>query len=768
MPNLLTVSLIGSVMILLLIGLRRLLQNYVHRTVFLLLWLLIALRLAVPVSLPSAVSIYNFMPQVDISWSVPVEDASLQEHSSGESCNTDIPLTEMAYEEADTAITIPQLGDEPQITPELSNNDPHGEVVDFTTAPETGAPITTPEIVTSATASEAVDSITIPVEVLPDSAKTGESLDFGVILTLLWAVGCGGCFLYFLWVHIRGRLAYRFAVPEEGPEFLGNIRLKRSDAVSSPIVYGFFRPVILLPVEFPKKDSPEYEQILWHEVTHVRSGDLWYKLFMLLVTCVHWFNPLVWLMLRISTQDLEIRCDARVIDKLGAKKAYALTLIKAEVQQESHFAEAAFAFSLTELRLKAIAKTKAYAPRSILLLTVLAVVLVCCFATGPVAVAAPEPGAEQTIAQEETIGETTEEATGESAEEPTSGSPEESVEEPATEETASTEPSATESLPQETEGTPDPTRSIGKAYTMNYLLSCGYEPYDSVMELSLKEGESKTLALRLPEDTALTVEAGAAHRVEFLGEYSPEEGSYFLTVKGLDEGRATLSVSVGGYAWMEIRTEIRLDPYFSVPDWERFEAYGSSHSLTLSPGLSNGKSISLLLPERATYTYSLTDRDGESVPYSNLSVSRYYLSESGKLNLQLSTELRGGEAVFYFYIDGIFWCKLNVDIKYNSTYSIPMDPTPTVNNSPGGISGGSTSSSGMTLIPSKQKDYYNGYNSAPVTAYEYLSGQSKSGVQPAIPQYTNYGGAGSNGPIHVYSPVVTSNGKVIMPGTYWP
>ena len=309
MSTLLSVSMIGGTMIMVIAGLRALLQNRLHRTVFLLLWLLVALRLVIPVMMPSRVSVYNLLPQ----------------------SSPDYVEYHMDVQE------------------EQASKDPSG---------------------LADTDGFAVEQGTLP--------------DRDVILKWGWLTGGVMCFLYFLWVHIRARLRYRFALPEEGPAFLGNIRLKRSDQISSPLVYGFFRPVILLPYDFPEKDSPEYEQVLQHELTHVRSGDLWFKLGLLLVTCIHWFNPLVWLMLYLSSQDLEFRCDERVIRKLGKKKAYAIALLKAETQHTEHFSEAAFAFSMTERRLRAITGTRVYLPRSILLCTVLTVALLCCFATGPV------------------------------------------------------------------------------------------------------------------------------------------------------------------------------------------------------------------------------------------------------------------------------------------------------------------------------------------------------------------------------------------------
>lgn len=663
MTNLLSVSMIGSVMILVIILLRALLHNRVHRTVFLLLWLLAAARLSVPMVISSSVSVYNLLPKGESGITETYEQILTE------------PIGSMAVQEE---------GSIPSRDPAETMSDiPYAEVME-------------------------------PAEIISMDSTDSLSLNFGQILTTLWALGCGGCFLYFLFVHIRARLRYRFALPEEGPAFLGNIRLKRSDEVSSPLVYGFFRPVILLPHDFPKKDSPEYEQVLLHELTHVRSGDLWYKLFMLAVTCIHWYNPLVWVMLRLSTQDLEIRCDARVIRKLGKKKSYAMTLVKAEVRQSTHFAEVAFAFSLTELRLNAIAKAKVYLPRSIVLCAILAVVLVCCFSTGP-------------SAREKEYTDTPMEATEQS-------------------DMQITEPTQTEftETEAETEPKPLPTLSMNEETEMEYLMGCDYETYGSVMELSLKEGERETLALKLPEDITFAMDAQGREKLSLEGSYSYDEELYYLTLMGLDEGETVVYISVAGHRWMTLQVEILFDLYYSIPDAKLYDTYGGSYSASIPSW--GSQAVSLRLPERATYVYDL-QQHGESIPDDYLSTVHWYDGYHNSFYISLTPDISYGNAVFYFYVDGHYWCKLNVSFSTSFNYS-------------------NSSSSSSSYRPSNGNSY-NSYSNGSSGVYDYLSGmQSYSvGYAPIREQYTGYG---QQGPIQVFSPIYTGNGNVIMPGVYWP
>ncbi len=580
MISLLKVSLIGGIMILVITGVRALLQNCLHRTVFLVLWLLTALRLAVPVVVPSTASIYNFLWQ-------------------------------------DSGYVIVEIS--PTILASDSLTSPENMVpVDIEGAPSESAPVTV----------YPADGDSICVEQSPP-------LHGDIIVQVVWLSGCGICFLYVTRIHIRARRRYRFALPEEGPAFLGKIRLKRSDEISAPLVYGFFRPVILLPVDFPEKDTPEYEHVLHHELTHVHSGDLWFKLGMLLVTCVHWFNPLVWLMLHLSTQDLEIRCDARVIRKLGKKKAYAMTLVQAEVKRSHHFAEAAFAFSLTELRLKAIAKAKVYLPRSIVLCTVLAVLLVCCFSTGPSAEASkkenPEPTATEATVPTEIL--------------------------PPVEAEELTEANS-EEMTEETEPKPLPTLHMDEASEMEYLLSCGFEEYGSSPEVSMKEGESRMLSLCLPQYTQFSVDQHGREIATVSWEYSYDEELYYLSVDTYNEGELTIYAFLAGKQWMKIEITVLYDLYYSIPDAYKFEPYLSEHKVVTIEG--GTKVVALKLPERVTYSCSWSH--GDILSRNDLIITTRYDRAEGLYYIEFRTHGYGYVNID-FYVDGIYWCDLTFDVE---------------------------------------------------------------------------------------------------------
>ena len=98
---------------------------------------------------------------------------------------------------------------------------------------------------------------------------------------------------------------------------------------SEPGVYGVWRPVLVLPEEMPRQLGPaEVEAVLAHELVHVaRRDNLWSNLQML-VCCIFWFYPVVWLLDRRLIAERERSCDERVIGALGNSQAYASGLIK--------------------------------------------------------------------------------------------------------------------------------------------------------------------------------------------------------------------------------------------------------------------------------------------------------------------------------------------------------------------------------------------------------------------------------------------------------
>ncbi|MHC4461936.1 MAG: M56 family metallopeptidase [Planctomycetota bacterium] len=86
-----------------------------------------------------------------------------------------------------------------------------------------------------------------------------------------------------------------------------------SRKVTSPAVFGLFRPVLLLPEEniagFSRKD---FEHVLLHELAHLKRGDLWVHSVYMVLQIIYWFNPLLWFVRRQLQHLRELCCDATV------------------------------------------------------------------------------------------------------------------------------------------------------------------------------------------------------------------------------------------------------------------------------------------------------------------------------------------------------------------------------------------------------------------------------------------------------------------------
>ena len=131
----------------------------------------------------------------------------------------------------------------------------------------------------------------------------------GVVILLGYGIGSS--------IFIKQRLKGAVQIDEEAYEING---------IPTAFVTGLINPRIYLPADLPK----EYRgYVLAHEKVHRQRGDVWIKFLTYVLTCIHWFNPLVWVAYILMCRDMEMSCDERVLRSLGkeAKKAYSTALL---------------------------------------------------------------------------------------------------------------------------------------------------------------------------------------------------------------------------------------------------------------------------------------------------------------------------------------------------------------------------------------------------------------------------------------------------------
>ena len=275
-------------------------------------------------------------------------------------------------------------------------------------------PVFSREMPTAVTiTAEAVETpeAAVPVLPIPTIAETpapGASLSTGEILGLIWL---GGVLLFgcaFLISHLHSLRAFRFSVPlPEDIQVPDGLRVRMLDGLKAPLTYGLFRPMVLLSTALP--DQTQITHILLHEQEHIRHLDLWMKLLLLVTACVHWFNPLVWLMVYLASEDMEMRCDAAVVARLGKEHRldYARTLVAAEQSRLNGILQTGFSFSSTANRLKAMKKSQVHPLISIGSGVVLCALLTLGFLTmGTSAAETPqEPAASPAVSSEVLVTE---------------------------------------------------------------------------------------------------------------------------------------------------------------------------------------------------------------------------------------------------------------------------------------------------------------------------------------------------------------------------
>ena len=98
-----------------------------------------------------------------------------------------------------------------------------------------------------------------------------------------------------------------------------------ADAV--PMVWGIFRPRLLLPLGFKEWSAEKLRGVLLHELAHLKRRDplaLWAAQW---VKALHWFNPLVWLTIHQLRADQERACDDTALRHGVRPSDYAQTLL---------------------------------------------------------------------------------------------------------------------------------------------------------------------------------------------------------------------------------------------------------------------------------------------------------------------------------------------------------------------------------------------------------------------------------------------------------
>ena len=205
----------------------------------------------------------------------------------------------------------------------------------------------------------------------------------------LWLGGAALAGLWFLLVNLRLRRKLRTAeLVAEDP--FAQLPVYVSDALPSPCLCGIFRPAIYV-TPHAAQDPDRLRHVLAHESTHYRHRDHWWALARCLCLCLYWFDPLVWWAAALSRQDCELACDAGAIRRLGEAERipYGRTLVDMIAAGRCSLMQTATTMTGGRRRVRQRVRLIARKPKTVIAVA-LALVLVLGAAVGCTFTGAPE------------------------------------------------------------------------------------------------------------------------------------------------------------------------------------------------------------------------------------------------------------------------------------------------------------------------------------------------------------------------------------------
>lgn len=272
------ILLTSSVLILALLALRQLFRRTVSRQMQYALWLLVLVRLLVPVNVGTLA--HNVLSAAE-------------------------PVQAVVEERLDTPVLYVQDGTERRPAQLLPGKESQGEPQSPPSDAAHSAPADEYSIVT----------------------PTYRTVTLSEALTYVWYAGMAGVGAWFLFTNLRFARALRKA---RTPYRVEGCRypVYLVSALPSPCLFGVLRPAVYLN-EKALQSPDALRFVLAHEQTHARHLDPLWSLLRGVCLTVYWFDPLVWLAAVLSREDCELACDEGTLRALGAdeRAAYGKTLL---------------------------------------------------------------------------------------------------------------------------------------------------------------------------------------------------------------------------------------------------------------------------------------------------------------------------------------------------------------------------------------------------------------------------------------------------------
>ena len=203
----------------------------------------------------------------------------------------------------------------------------------------------------------------------------------------VWLGGTALMAAWFLLVNFQLRRKLRRALPVEVADC--SLPVYVTPELSSPCLCGVFRPAVYV-TPAALTDLDRLRHVLAHELTHYRHRDHWWALARCACLCVYWFDPLVWWAAAMSRQDCELACDAGAIRRLGEEErlSYGRTLVGMIAEGRTPLLQTATTMTGSKRRVKERVELIARRPKTAIALTLAAALLMglvvgCTFTGAP-------------------------------------------------------------------------------------------------------------------------------------------------------------------------------------------------------------------------------------------------------------------------------------------------------------------------------------------------------------------------------------------------
>lgn len=297
-------SIMATLIMIFILFIKKVFKNFISFRLSYALWFLVLIKLFVPFTFESPISLFNFLPNVDNHILSPQEI----EHN------------------------IYSIDSK-----QLINNEYYG---DATKKHSNISNIRGVESQSNLFKNKKLDSYDIESNLNKKTSfqkyiSIGSYIWFSGILVMT-------LFVSVILVNFHGKT--KFVKKIENPEVIGlvNYHSKKLDInrriflyydnkMSSPFIHGFFRPKIFLPENILSIiDHNKLSYIILHELSHYKRKDTLLNFISLIAIVLHWFNPIIWWGMKLMKEEREILCDKYALENLNEDEAtlYGKTIIK--------------------------------------------------------------------------------------------------------------------------------------------------------------------------------------------------------------------------------------------------------------------------------------------------------------------------------------------------------------------------------------------------------------------------------------------------------